>query len=405
MRSAEEYIIGLLRCALHGQLPERKSENCSWEMLWYLACRNNIECTVSPAIQNYPYEMPEDLASQWKMAINRKLNRILQFDFERENILSNLDAAGVASLPLKGIIIAEYYPVPGMRWMCDNDILFGYVAQNDKGKWYVPGRDAAEQNAVKRKAAEKVYDVMIGLGYKGKIGKGHHDIYHKAPIFNFEMHQMLLAEGRHAADYYQNPWEKAIPEKEGQYRFAYKDEDVYIYHIAHAYKHFNLSGCGLRILVDEYVLLDAKRQMDWMYIKEELDRIQLSEFEERLKNVALHAFAVDGKMEQEDWQLVHQMLDSGTYGKMEYRVQKSLDEIAKEKGYNSWRTQLAYFGERIWLKETDVKAAYPFFYRHPALRIVLPLWRLINALLFRPKRVWSECKLVLHYRHKNNLTK
>ena len=156
MRSAEEYIIGLLRCALHGQVPERKPENGSWEMLWYLVCRNNIECTISPAIQNYPYEMPEDLASQWKMAINRNLNRILQFDFERENILSKLDAAGVASLPLKGITIAEYYPVPGMRWMCDNDILFGYVAQDDKGKWYVPGRDAAEQNAVKRKAADKV---------------------------------------------------------------------------------------------------------------------------------------------------------------------------------------------------------------------------------------------------------
>lgn len=58
-------------------------------------------------------------------------------------------------LPLKGIIMKDYYPSVGMRQMSDNDILF------DADAW------------------ERMEKHMISEGYKAEyVGKGH-DVYHK----------------------------------------------------------------------------------------------------------------------------------------------------------------------------------------------------------------------------------
>lgn len=59
-------------------------------------------------------------------------------------------------LPLKGIIMKDYYPSVGMRQMSDNDILF------DADAW------------------ERMEKHMISEGYKAEyVGKGNHDAYHK----------------------------------------------------------------------------------------------------------------------------------------------------------------------------------------------------------------------------------
>lgn len=53
--------------------------------------------------------------------------------------------------------------------MADQDILYDSSRQND------------------------VMNIMLGLGYSAEsIGKSHHDVYHKPPIFNFEMHTALF---------------------------------------------------------------------------------------------------------------------------------------------------------------------------------------------------------------------
>lgn len=59
-------------------------------------------------------------------------------------------------LPLKGIIMKDYYPSVVMRQMSDNDILF------DADAW------------------ERMEKHMILEGYKAEyVGKGNHDVYHK----------------------------------------------------------------------------------------------------------------------------------------------------------------------------------------------------------------------------------
>ena len=61
--------------------------------------------------------------------------------------------------------------------------------------------------------------------------------------------------------------------------------------IGHAYKHFSDGGCGVRTLVDEYVVLQKKNTLDWNYIKRETAKCGIDAFEETLRKVALHAFS------------------------------------------------------------------------------------------------------------------
>lgn len=57
-------------------------------------------------------------------------------------------------MPLKGCLMTEYYSVPGMRWMCDNDILYGYTQLNETtGIWKFRGDTEEEQEKWKRKPA------------------------------------------------------------------------------------------------------------------------------------------------------------------------------------------------------------------------------------------------------------
>mgnify|MGYP002969688486 CR=1 FL=1 len=78
-------------------------------------------------------------------------------------------------LPLKGIIMKDYYPSVGMRQMSDNDILFdkAYAKQI---------RDYMSDNDIlfDADAWERMEKHMISEGYKAEyVGKGNHDVYHK----------------------------------------------------------------------------------------------------------------------------------------------------------------------------------------------------------------------------------
>lgn len=123
---------------------------------------------------------------------------------------------GMLYLPLKGIIMNDYYPSVGMRQMSDNDILF------DADAW------------------ERMEKHMISEGYKAEyVGKGHDERW---------------------VEYYSDIKDRLIPDRTDDRCYGYhmSDEDFYIYITSHAYKHYSGSGTGLRTLMDFYAYLNAK---------------------------------------------------------------------------------------------------------------------------------------------------
>ena len=393
-RSAGTYLIKLLWYALHDQQPEKKPEECIWQQVWMLAKRNNVECTVSSVIDRVTEEMPEKIWKSWKEARNRNLYRQVCFDIEKERITMKMAECGIASLPLKGILVSDYYPAPGMRWMCDNDILYGYIEPESNSGFKLKGNGLSEQEYWQEQAQKKLCEIMKKQGYMVESLKGPHDVYHKKPFFNFEMHKRIVSEDSKFAVYYTNPWKRAITIEGSPLQFRFSDEDEYLFLIAHAYKHFDASGCGIRTLVDEYVILQAKKKLDWEYINRELEQIGLIDFEKKLRNTAVHAFGENNQLHKEDWQIIFYMLGCGTYGTSANRVRRELQKLEET---NAESVKQRYLKERFWIDEKRMKEFFPFFYRHSKLRLILPLYRLVKGLLVHPRYLMDEWKVLKQY--------
>ena len=195
----------------------------------------------------------------------KAIRKNIILDNDRRDILAAFEDAHIWYMPLKGIVMKNYYPEIGMRQMSDNDILF----------------DASR--------AEEVRNIMEGLGFTTiHFGEGHQDDYQKPPVSHFEMHRMLFAPTADILFYeYYRDIEKKLIVGKGYERY-FSNEDFYIYMITHEYKHFTWNGTGLRSLLDTYVYLKKFRDtMDWNYIESEIRKLGVSEFEKKNRELAI----------------------------------------------------------------------------------------------------------------------
>ena len=288
------------------------------------------------------------------------VKKSLTFQKERETLYKYLNENSIDFLPLKGIVIKDYYLDPNAREFADNDILF-----NDK-----------KTNLVKQFFVSHGYEVEY---YK----KSNHDVYLKKPVLNFEMHRALFGEtgdNEKVVDYFNDYLNKSLIRKD--YEHYLSDEDFYIYFTAHSYKHYHVSGCGIRTLIDYYLYLKNK-QLDFNYINQELAKLDLLDFSNQIKNLAFKAFDNEPLNEEEEEMLLF-IASSGTYGTLE----NSVDKGVKEKG------KFGYFMARVFPPFRFYKSAYPWAYKCPILIPIAWCCRFFRILFKNPKKATNELKLI-----------
>ena len=202
---------------------------------------------------------------------DKALRKNMLLDAARKQLFKYMEAEGIWYMPLKGSIIKDLYKKPGMREMSDNDILFD-PAYSRKIRFY-----------------------MEEHGYQTEsYGVGAHDTYLKEPVYNFEMHRVLFSEkpGAEWNQYYQDVKDRLIKDGSNSFGYHFEENDLYIYVIAHAYKHHKGSGTGIRTLTDCYILNEAYvDHFDYEYIGQELAVFGASEFEQTLRSLAHKIFA------------------------------------------------------------------------------------------------------------------
>ena len=77
------------------------------------------------------------LFPDWAQSIAKAVRKEILFDAERTKLFSFMEQNGIWYLPLKGIILKEYYPAVGMRQMSDQDILFDETYAQDVKQYMV----------------------------------------------------------------------------------------------------------------------------------------------------------------------------------------------------------------------------------------------------------------------------
>lgn len=59
--NAAKYLMYLLKSALHQSKIRKEPSKCTWEQVWELAQKNNVEATVSEVVAQYEGNIPSEL--------------------------------------------------------------------------------------------------------------------------------------------------------------------------------------------------------------------------------------------------------------------------------------------------------------------------------------------------------
>lgn len=182
---------------------------------------------------------------------------------------------------------------------------------------------------------ERVKQMFLEWGYHVKgYGSSNHDIYMKAPVYNFEMHVSLYGDSHEAVfpEYYSNIKDRLNKVREDGWEYCFTDEDFYVYILSHAYKHYSNCGTGLRTLADQYVYLRVKEsEMDWSYIRMELEKLGLSEYELQSRELCKKLFTLgtEKELSEKEQEYLNYYVSSSTYGTMQRKVENDLKKIEK----------------------------------------------------------------------------
>ena len=356
------YLIYLIRCVLTGKQPaKQRLEKIDLNDLLYVAKEHSLSAICAYALNSAGIDDPA-----FEEEKNKAIRKNIILDAQRMQILARLEQEGIWYMPLKGVYLKDYYPMIGMRQMCDNDILF------DKS------------------FVDKTVEIMLSLGfYNDHNDVGHDIVFFKEPVSNFEMHTELFGGG---TVYQMNEVfeeiirDHRIKDDDSEYGYHFSNEDFYLYLIAHEYKHYILEGIGIRPLVDVYVFLKKFGDLlDREYIDSQLSRLGIADFERDNREIAMKLFSGE-KLDEKQKKMLDYFIFCGAFGSFENRVRNRLR--------SSDNSKAKYVLSRLFIDDKFIKYNYPFFYKYKILIPFLPIYRVVKGFFKSRKRMFSEIRIL-----------
>lgn len=358
MNKNQEDIIYLIYCALHNLKAD--TSNMDIKEIEKIAYKHTISSLVCTAL-----DIEDPFLIDQK---NKAIRKLMLLDKERENIFKRLDEKGIWHMSLKGAILKDLYPIYGTRQMADNDILFD------------------------EKYRDEVRDIFTSLGYSIKsFNEGIHDVYHKNPIYNFEMHVSLFNKSLPVFYNYYNKLEPKYQYKDNTYERYMTKEDAYIYIVAHGFKHYSHSGTGIRTLIDLYVY-NASYDLNRNYIEEECKKLGIDDFEKRAMGIAYKLFDKPKyELSLDEISFVDYFFSSCTYGTTSIRIENEINKIKLE-GHK--HAKFYYVFRRAFPSASWFRQYYEFLDKYPIFIPFFSLYRFIKGLLTRTNTWTNEIKVV-----------
>ena len=347
----------LAACAINGRTPSAgRISRMDLDSVFYVCEKHCLTAAAAYGLEAAGVKHPD-----FVQAKEKAVRKNILLDVERGSILRRLEAEGIWYMPLKGVLLKDWYPKLGMRQMSDNDILF---------------------DSEKR---ERVREIMEELGFTcDHYGVGWDDAYFKEPVSNFEMHVELFTVNHEDKlyNYYRNVKERLIKDKKNNFGYHFSDEDFYIYITAHEYKHFIKGGTGVRSLLDAFIYMNRfGDKLDREYIDAELGKLGIAEFEKSNRELAMKLFSFE-KLSNEDKKVLDYYVTSGTYGTVKHKVDNA-------------DSKLKFVMKRIIPPMEIIQVYYPFVYRHKYLLPFLQVYRFFKAVSVSRHKVVAELRALI----------
>lgn len=357
-------LLYLIRCAVNRRKADSaRIRTMDLDALYHMSRFHSLAALTYTALESAGEQ--DILPKGWKEARDTALRNAVLFSAERNALEKYCEETGIWYLPLKGILLQKEYPGLGLREMVDNDILF----------------DAAFR--------QQIHDWFAARGYTVKqYWQAVDDIYHKPPIFNFEMHTELFDASRFPewAAYFEGALERLQPIPGSHWGRQFTAEDFYLYMLAHMYKHFATGGTGLRSLLDLYLFRRAHgKELNREVLRKGLEQLNLSDYERETSALAERAFGSEEPLCAADAEKLAYYLASGTHGTGSLKLHNELQKIAGKGQAITGTTKVRYGLQRLFpgraFMEIWCRHDAPFFLHHRRLMPLAYGYRLVYNLL------------------------
>lgn len=260
-----------------------------------------------------------------------------------EDLCNVLEEAQIPFLPLKGSVIREYYPEPWMRTSCDIDVL---VHEED---------------------LEKAIDSLKARGYICGERDYHDVILHSANNVLLELHFSIQENMDPLDGVLKEAWAYASPTNGFQYAFTKEFLAFHIYaHMAH---HFAAGGCGIRSLLDIW-LLEHNAGISCFDAENLLKRAKIDRFASEIRNL-VEGYFTEQNVDVLSGPVLKFIIHGGTYGSVDNRV-----AIRQKKRGG----RLGYLLSRAFLPYVTLKEYYPILEKHPWLMPAMQVRRWLKLL-------------------------
>lgn len=338
-------------------LPECPKE-VSWERILRLSAMHNITNIIAYGIIKGKYNVPEEIMGQFKKSLFLQLTVSENQRVEIKRIYDVFSKNGIDYMPFKGLFICDLYPSLDMRFMSDGDIL------------------------IKKEQKDKLNNLMLDMGYTFKAEGPIEYEYIKKPYMHIELHHTIMSPtSEDFYEYYKDSWSFAqSTDDKNRYELSLEDHFIFVY--IHFVRHYRDAGAGVKAIIDMWLYMNRYPDMDWDYIKGELEKLNTKVFFDNLCRLIEFWFE-DGKSDEVVTNMTEFILSSGTFGTKVNSLSAKSIRASNGKLENAKQKQ---FFRMFFPNFQYMQRAFPILNKYPFLMPFLWLWRLIRGAIFKDKR-------------------
>lgn len=221
-----------------------------WEELLAISKAHEVTAIVYSQCKDF---IPKHILPEYE----RSYSSVVYYYLNRTKLLAEVDAqiSDIDHFTIKGASVASYYPIPAFRTMGDTDIV------------------------VRTEDREEVHRRLLEMGFSSHSKFDDREWQYYKNSMELELHDHLV-------------YKEAVNEEKQVHYFnsfrKYMDRNVldwdfhFMFLIFHLRKHFMNSGVGYRQFMDIAVLTFRGPEFDWDWIRDELRKLELWTFTERV---------------------------------------------------------------------------------------------------------------------------
>ena len=357
-RNEYDYLVHLVKCAMRDLQPSEIPENLSFRKVFEIGKKHEVGNIAYISLQKLHNKPDAEILKEWKtfyaFSVTRNAN---QFEV-RDTILDIFAQNGIRSLEVQGTVIKSLYPSPEWRMMTDIDFIV----------------DRENLTKVKKLFEQKEYNPTYAVGDDLEpVEVGSYADYHTL----IEVHSEFFENSKYEVyGSITHPFENATPTGE---KLCYKVDDTtfYLYSILHTVKHYLGKGCGIRRILDVYVLNQKLGD------KIDKDRVECVFSRSGLADTVAELFDLSEKwfgdnLSERDLSKAEEIVFmSGNHGTDVIKYKRRLEKS----GQNVIIFRIISLLSRIFLSKKEIYSTYPYCKEHN-LPIVLCWFYRWGCLIF-----------------------